>query len=192
MSKVSILKYVVINTLIGEIAIVWDDTNMILKEILLPDGNTKKCNMGNISYHGVIFENHPDKYIHTLMSKIKDAIIGREVKFDLDRLDLSELTDFQRIVLEKQFEIPYGKVTSYKELAKMIKKPRSARPAANVLASNPFPIIIPCHRTVLASWEVGGYAGIKDNKYKRFLLSNEGVKISGDIVDESCRYLYTD
>lgn len=179
----------VINTLIGEITIVWDDTEKILKEILLPDYNTKKCNMGNISYHGVIFENHPDKKLHKLMSKLKEAIMGREVQFDLDKLDLSELTDFQRLVLEKQFEIPHAKVTSYKELAKMIEKPRSARPIANVLSSNPFPIIIPCHRTVLSSWEVGGYVGIKNNYYKKFLLANEGVKISGDIVDESCRYL---
>jgi methylated-DNA-[protein]-cysteine S-methyltransferase len=189
-SKVSILKYVVINTLIGEITIVWDDTNKILKELLLPDNNTKKSNPGNISYHGVIFENHPSKNIHALMSKIKDAIMGHEVKFDLNKLDLSELTDFQRLVLKKQFEIPHGKVTSYKELAKMIDKPRSARPTANVLASNPFPIIIPCHRTVLANWEVGGYVGIKDNYYKKFLLVNEGVKISDVIVDESCRYVY--
>ncbi|MBO7719838.1 MAG: methylated-DNA--[protein]-cysteine S-methyltransferase [Methanosphaera sp.] len=190
MPKVSILKYLVINTLIGEITIVWDDTNMLLKEILLPDNNTKKCNLGNISYPGVIFESHPDRYIHNLMSKIKDAVIGREVNFDLEKLDLSELTDFQRLVLEKQFEIPHGKATSYKELAKMIEKPRSARPTANVLASNPFPIIIPCHRTVLATWEVGGYAGIKNNYYKKFLLTNEGVKISDDVIDESCRYVF--
>ena len=190
MSIVSILKYVVINSLIGEITIVWDDTNMILKEILLPDNNTKKSNLGNISYHGVLFENHPSKHIHNWMSKIKDAIKGIDIEFDINKLDLSELTDFQRLVLEKQFEIPHGKVTSYKELAKMIEKPRSARPIANVLASNPFPIIIPCHRTVLATWEVGGYAGIKNNYYKKFLLSNEGVKISGDIVDESCRFIY--
>ena len=107
-SIVSILKYVVINSLIGEITIVWDDTNMILKEILLPDNNTKKSNLGNISYQGVLFENHPSKGIHNLMSKIKDAIKGVDVEFNINKLDLSELTDFQRLVLEKQFEIPHG------------------------------------------------------------------------------------
>lgn len=189
---VSTLKYLVINTLIGEITIVWDNQTNILKEILLPDNNTKKSNLGNISYNGVIFENHPNKYIQGLMPRIKDAVKGIDIKFDFNKLDLSELTDFQRAVLEKQFEIPHGKVTSYKQLARMIGKPRSARPIANVLASNPFPIIIPCHRTVLANWDVGGYAGKENNYYKKFLLSNEGVKINGDNVDESCRYIYED
>ncbi len=182
------LKYIITNTLIGEITIVWDDSNNIIKQIVLPDSNTKKSNPGNIAFTGVLFESHPNDTIRKLISNIKEAVKGTDVKFDLDKMDLSSLTDFQRLVLEKQFEIPHGFVTTYKILAQMIDKPRSARPVANVLAANPFPILIPCHRTVLSSWEVGGYAGIRSNYYKKFLLVNEGVKIDGDLVDKKSHF----
>lgn len=188
MSYLGILKYIIINTLIGEITIVWDDSDNTIKQILLPDNNTKKSNPGNISFNGVIFESHPNDYIRDLISRIKEAVKGSEVKFDINNMDLSSLTDFQQLVLKKQYEIPHGYVTSYKHLAQMIDKPRSARPVANVLAANPFPILIPCHRTVLSNWEVGGYVGLKSNYYKKFLLVNEGVKINGDVVEEQSRF----
>ncbi|RAP51791.1 MAG: hypothetical protein BZ137_09700 [Methanosphaera sp. rholeuAM130] len=182
------LKYIITNTLIGEITIVWDDSNNIIKQILLPDNNTKKSNLGNISFTGVLFESHPNNAIRDLISRIKEAVKGTDVSFDINKMDLSSLTDFQRSVLEKQFEIPYGYVTTYKILAQMINKPRSARPVANVLSANPFPILIPCHRTVLSTWEVGGYAGLRSNYYKKFLLLNEGVVIDGDVVDKQSHF----
>ncbi len=122
------------------------------------------------------------------MSDIKDIILGKKIKFNTAPLDLSELTPFQQQVLQKQREIPYGKVTTYKKLAQEINKPHSARPLANVLATNPFPLIIPCHRTVKSDWTIGGYAGSTNSYYKQFLLENEGIEIKNGTVKEKYRY----
>lgn len=189
MSDVTTLKYIVINSLIGEIIIVWEDSTNIIKQIILPDHNTKKTSYGNINYHGVLLEEHPNKYIVNLISRIKEAVLGKDITFDINRMDLSELTEFQQSVLRKQHEIPYGFATSYKQLALLINKPRSARPIANVLSSNPFPILIPCHRTVLSNWKLGGYVGITNNSFKQFLLEREGVKITDGQIDEKYRYI---
>lgn len=183
-----ILKYVVINTLIGEITIVWDDSENLIKQIILPDIITKRSNPANIAYTGVIFEKYQNRMIVDTCSDIKDCILGREIDFDLSLLDLSELTDFQKQVLLKQTEIPYGHVTTYKKLADMIGKPRSFRPVANVLSTNPFPILIPCHRTVRADWTVGGYAGTKDSTFKTLILKNEGVQIKNGKIAEKYHY----
>ena len=102
--------------------------------------------------------------------------------------DFSDLTDFQKKVLAKQSEIPFGKVTSYKKLAELIGKPKSARPVANVLSNNLFPLVIPCHRTVRSDWTVGGYAGNADGYYKQFLLEKEGITIKNGIVSKQFRY----
>lgn len=182
------LKYMNFNSLIGEIGIVWDDSTQILKQVLLPEISTRKQNYGNINYSGVILEETPSDIIYKIMYDIKDIILGKEVHFDIDRLDLSELTPFQQLVLTKQSEIPYSKVTSYKNLAQLIDKPRSARPVANVLSNNPFPLVIPCHRTVKSDWSVGGYAGSNDGYYKQFLLENEGIKINNGTISEEFRY----
>ena len=188
MLNLGTLKYINFNSLIGEIGIVWEDKTLILKQVLLPELSTRKQNYGNIHYNGVISETSPDEKIFKLMSKIKDVILGKNVTFDITRMDLSELTQFQQDVLKKQTEIPYGKVTSYKKLAELIDKPKSSRPVANVLSNNPFPLVIPCHRTVRSDWTVGGYAGSNNSYYKQFLLENEGIEIKNGIILKKHRY----
>jgi len=182
------LKYLSFYSLIGEIGIVWDDKTKILKQVVLPDVNTNKQNYGKIAFSGVVTEISPSEKIFQLMSDIKDVILGKEVHFNIERFDFSDLTDFQKAVLTKQSEIPYGKVTSYKKLAEMIGKPKSARPVANVLSNNLFPLVIPCHRTVRSDWTVGGYAGTTDGYYKEFLLEKEGILIDNGIISKKFRY----
>ena len=174
--------------MIGEIGIVWDDKTKLLKQVLLPDIATKKQNYGRIAFTGVVTETSPREDIFQLMSDIKDVVLGKKVTFDIGMFDFSDLTDFQKTVLIKQSEIPYGKVTSYKKLAELIDKPKSARPVANVLSSNLFPLVIPCHRTVRSDWTVGGYAGSSDGYFKQFLLEKEGVVINNKVISREFRY----
>ncbi len=182
------LKHLIFNSVIGEIAIVWDSSNEIIKQIVLPDVDTKKHNYGDIHFHGVVYEEHPNDYIYSVMSDVKSIVLGKDVKFDPEQLDLSDLTDFQRSVLLKQWEIPHGKVTTYKKLAQLVGREKSARPVANVLANNPFPLIIPCHRTLRSDWTVGGYNGTTDGKFKRIILENEGVKFENGVVKKEYHY----
>lgn len=188
MINLGILKYISFNSLIGEIGIVWDSTSDILKQVILPELYIRKQNYGKIRFTGVIQETVPNKFIYQTMSDIKDIILGKDIKFDINKLDLSNLTDFQKDVLIKQSEIPYGKVTSYKKLAQLIDKPKSARPVANVLSNNYFPLLIPCHRTVRSDWTIGGYVGSNDSYYKQFLLENEGIEIRNGIVSKKYHY----
>ncbi len=182
------LRHLVFNSLIGEIAIVWDSSDDIIKQIVLPDVETRKHNYGDINFHGVLAEKHPDDYIYNVISDIKDVILGNEVKFDPEQLDLSQLTDFQCSVLLKQNEIPHGKVTTYKKLAELVGRKKSARPVANVLANNPFPIVIPCHRTLRSDWTIGGYNGTTDGTIKKLILENEGVKFVDGVAKKIHHY----
>ena len=176
------LKHILFNTLIGELALVWDDSNNLVKQVILPSLVTGKSVSSKINYHGVILESNPSKEIRRLISNIKRSILGDRIVFDIDMLDLSELSQFQREVLKVQFNVPYGYATSYKSIAQKLGKPRNARPVSNVLSSNPLPIIIPCHRTVKSDWLLGGYGGSQDSHYKELLLKKEGVKIKNDVV----------
>jgi methylated-DNA-[protein]-cysteine S-methyltransferase len=73
--------------------------------------------------------------------------------------------------------IPRGYVSSYSALAAHIGKPKAARAAGTALARNPFPIIIPCHRTVRTDGSLGGFGG--GLPMKRALLEMEGVAFDG-------------
>ncbi len=71
-------------------------------------------------------------------------------------LDLSGLTGFQRRVLSVVRNIPPGSLMTYGEVAAMAGSPGAARAVGQVMASNPFAIVVPCHR-VVAKQGLGGY-----------------------------------
>ncbi len=79
---------------------------------------------------------------------------------------------FGRRVLQATARIPYGAVSSYKEVATEAGSPRGFRAAGNALGSNPIPIVVPCHRVLHSGGGLGGYTGGLDRK--RTLLAVEG------------------
>jgi O-6-methylguanine DNA methyltransferase len=70
-------------------------------------------------------------------------------------------------------KIPKGEVRTYKELAILISRPRSARAVANACGKNPLPLKIPCHRVIGSNGYIGGYSGKGGVKKKIELLKLE-------------------
>ena len=77
-------------------------------------------------------------------------------------------------------EVPKGRVTTYGELAKAVGLKNGQRIIGRIMNKNPYPVIIPCHRVILSSGKVGGYAWGKNVKLR--MLSNEGVKIKNSKI----------
>jgi methylated-DNA-[protein]-cysteine S-methyltransferase len=86
-------------------------------------------------------------------------------------LDAQHTSDFTRRVLETVAAIPWGETASYGEVAAMAGSPGAARAVGGVMASNPFPIIIPCHRVVRSDGSMGGFGG--GEHMKSWLLAFE-------------------
>ena len=86
-------------------------------------------------------------------------------------------TPFQIKVWKYLRSIPKGKIITYKQLAKAIKKPRATRAVANACAKNPYAPKIPCHRVIRSDGGLGGYSGPGGIKQKIKLLRSEKVKI---------------
>ena len=82
-------------------------------------------------------------------------------------------TWFFKKVLEEVSLIKFGKVKSYKQIAKKLKNKYAYRAVANANARNPLPIIIPCHRVIRSSGGIGGYRG--GIITKKYLLSLENT-----------------
>ena len=83
-------------------------------------------------------------------------------------------TKFQIKVWKAISKIPRGQVRTYKELAKIIKKPKAARAVANACGKNPYPIKIPCHRVIRSDGSLGGYSGRGGISAKKDILKKEG------------------
>lgn len=84
-------------------------------------------------------------------------------------------------VLKKLNQIPKGKITTYKELAKAVGRPRAIRFVASILAKNPWPDKYPCYKVVRSDGKIGGYKlGVGK---KKDLLKKEGIRFKkGKIV----------
>jgi len=98
----------------------------------------------------------------------------------MQKINIEKLkgTKFQKKVWKALMQIPKGKTTTYKELAKKIGKPKAVRAVANAVRANPCAPYIPCHRVVRSDGKLGGYSGKGGVKKKIKLLQKEGVKIN--------------
>jgi O-6-methylguanine DNA methyltransferase len=108
--------------------------------------------------------------IEGLAEKVAAALAGVRVEVPLD---LSRATLFQRRVLETVKGIPRGEVRPYVWVAREAGSPGASRAVGNVMANNPVPLIVPCHRVVRNDGRTGSYAFGADEKVR--LLKLEGV-----------------
>jgi len=107
----------------------------------------------------------------------------------MQALDLSSVSDFRKDVYNLLCKIPLGKVTTYGAIAQKVGGKRYARAVGTAVATNPLPLVIPCHRVVSASLRIGNYGmcGRKPSTggyMKRMLLEREGVMFQGDKISK--------
>jgi len=105
-------------------------------------------------------------------TSLQGILEGDDIEFPLNIVDLSLCSTFQQSVLHAEHRIPRGHVSSYRNIAEHIGKPKGARAVGAALAHNPFPLIVPCHRAIRSDRNLGGYQGGLD--MKRALLEKEG------------------
>jgi methylated-DNA-[protein]-cysteine S-methyltransferase len=88
---------------------------------------------------------------------------GTRTRFDLP-LDWGLTRGFRRDVLRATSRIPYGETGTYRSVASAAGSARAVRAAGSALATNPIPILVPCHRVLRSDGALGGYRGGADRK----------------------------
>jgi methylated-DNA-[protein]-cysteine S-methyltransferase len=97
---------------------------------------------------------------------------GRRDHFDV-ALDWRLSSGFRRTVLEHLYaDVPYGRTVSYLELATIVGNPKASRAVGTAMATNPIPIVVPCHRVLRTGGHLGGYGGGLDTKVKLLALES--------------------
>ncbi|MGH8995209.1 MAG: methylated-DNA--[protein]-cysteine S-methyltransferase [Acidimicrobiales bacterium] len=113
---------------------------------------------------------HAPARLDTVARELDEYFGGRRRGFDVP-LDWRLCAGFRRTVLHHLREIGYGHTASYAAVARMAGNPRAARAVGTACATNPLPVVVPCHRVVRSDGGVGGYGG--GVEAKRALLSLE-------------------
>ncbi len=159
------------------IGLVWsaDGRNPKIERIYLPA--SKQNMLGQIQRDYPAVRKTPRRIPDGLDEIIAGLYEGKKLKFKVSCLNWVNLSDFSQKVMMAALKIPRGKVAAYSTLAAKAGAPCAARAVGAVMAHNPFPIVIPCHRVVRADGAVGQFGG--GSAMKEHLLKKEGVVFAG-------------
>ena len=110
--------------------------------------------------------------VDAVRRQLDEYFVGDRQRFETP-IDWSLTRGFTTKVLQATARVPFGSVTTYREVAGRAGNDRAYRAAGNALGSNPIPIVVPCHRVLHSGGGLGGYTGGLERK--EFLLRLEGV-----------------
>jgi methylated-DNA-[protein]-cysteine S-methyltransferase len=104
--------------------------------------------------------------------QLREYFSGQRQSFDLP-LQPAWGTPFQRDVWQALQRIPFGRTSTYGDIARGIGNPKAVRAVGAAIGQNPHTIVVPCHRVVGANGSLTGFAGGLDRK--QYLLSHEAT-----------------
>jgi len=117
-----------------------------------------------------------EKIFNQAARELHEYFAGKRRVFEVP-IEWGQFRGTREKVLRATFAIPYGEVMSYGELAAQVGMPGGARAVGRIMATNPIPIIIPCHRVIGSDRALHGYAGHQGIQTKAWLLQLEGRHI---------------
>lgn len=100
---------------------------------------------------------HPAR-LDTVARQLDEYFAGARHTFDVD-LDWRLTSGFRATVLHHLADIAYGHTASYASVAQLAGRPKAVRAVGTACATNPLPVVVPCHRVVRSDGAMGGYLG---------------------------------
>jgi methylated-DNA-[protein]-cysteine S-methyltransferase len=166
------LKYVIFETKWGFFGLLADNKGVL--RTVLPTENYKTVKKYLLV--GMFQPAKEDKALYPELQKaVRDYYKGCYVDFEKMSLSItySRFSNFALKVVKVCIEVPIGKTVTYSQLAKRAGFPKAARAVGNVLAKNPLPLLVPCHRVIRADGEIGNFSAPGGSKTKKKMLEHE-------------------
>ena len=173
----------IFDTAIGPCAIAWNVAG--LTGVWLPETSAGRLRARIAKRRPDAVEKAPSAEIAVAVTAITSLLRGERTDLSDLRIDDASLEELDRRVYTAARAIPVGRVITYAALAARVGPITSAREVGQSLGRNPFPIVVPCHRIIAASGELGGFSAPGGAATKRRLLMIEDARLDGadDLFD---------
>ena len=168
-------QYTLFETRTGSCGIAWTESGLVrvqLPEATAAHTEARVQRPGATRCDDVL----PD-FIVSCRAMIQRYFDGERETFDGIALDTANVSPFNAAIYAALRTIAWGQITTYGALAELAGAPGTARAVGAAMASNPWPIIVPCHRVLAASNQIGGFSARGGADTKRALLTLEGVRL---------------
>ena len=171
-------------TPIGDCAVAWNRIG--LTAVWLPETSAARLRARIAKRIPGASEAPADAVVASAIAAITMLLHGERTDLGAIRIDDSRLDAFDRRVYAAARTIAPGRVVTYADLASRVGADASARAVGQSLGRNPFPIVVPCHRIVAATGELGGFSAPGGAATKRRLLTIEDARLEGvaDLFDD--------
>lgn len=115
---------------------------------------------------------HLPRRLDVVRRQLDEYFAGGRHAFDLP-LDRRLARGYRLAVLDELGQVPFGRTVTYGDLARRTGHPGASRAVGTAMATNPLPVVLPCHRVLRSGGALGGYGGGLDVKV--WLLRHEGA-----------------
>ena len=167
------LKYVIFGTRWGYFGLLGGEKGLV--RTCLPVGSAREAKERLIVSGGM--GKSDATFFANLQAKIRAYFEGGCVDFSDISVSLDDLGEFGAKVLTACRKVGYGQTVSYGRLARLAGRPTAGRAAGNILAKNPVPLIIPCHRVIRSDGKIGGFSAGGGPGMKKMMLELEQLGV---------------
>ena len=168
--------YTVFETALGFCAIAWSEAG--IARFQLPDSSAAATERHLLRRLPAARPGTPPPAVAEAIAGAQRYFAGEKIDFSTLALDLEGQDDFFRRIYDAARRVAWGRTTTYGTLAKELGAgPEAARDVGQAMATNPVPLIIPCHRVLAAGGKVGGFSAPGGAASKVRMLELEGVKV---------------
>lgn len=172
-----IMPHTLFPTAFGTCGIAWNDTGLTGFQLPEATDALTEQHLATKARSQAVPAPIPD-WVQETIVRVQRHLEGKVQDFTDTRLDWSRVSDFQQAVYRHALEIRPGAKKSYGEIARLMALGNEAARAVGVaLATNPWPLIVPCHRVVSASDKMTGFSAPGGVRTKTRLLVIEGAEL---------------
>jgi methylated-DNA-[protein]-cysteine S-methyltransferase len=170
-------EYTIFDTKNGFAALAWNENGV--SSLRLPASSEARAEASVLRRFPQARRTTPSTQMASLISEIKRYFDGEKVDFSAVPLDMGSQDPFFARIYAEVRKLGWGETTTYGAVAKVLgAEPQAARDVGQAMASNPIPLIVPCHRVLAAGGKIGGFSAPGGSSSKAKMLEIEGVPLA--------------
>jgi methylated-DNA-[protein]-cysteine S-methyltransferase len=173
------MTWLLFETQIGSCGLAWSDVG--LTSVQLPEEDreaTRERLLANAGDAGpMATAKTTPAWVKDVIARVREHLAGKPQDLARVPLDLSRVTPFNAKVLRAARAVPAGRTATYGDLASIVGSPGASRAVGRAMATNRWPLVVPCHRVVAAGGGTGGFSAYGGIVTKEKLLQLEGATL---------------
>jgi methylated-DNA-[protein]-cysteine S-methyltransferase len=170
------MPWTLFDTTVGRCGVAWNDAG--LTWVQLPEEDREATRARLLSKVGdagaMASAKKTPPWVKDAMARIREHLAGKPQDLSRVPLDITRVTPFTAKVFRAAQAVPAGRTATYGELAAIAGSPGASRAVGRAMATNPWPVIVPCHRVVAAGGGAGGFSAYGGLVTKEKILKLEG------------------